>query len=164
MWQRDRVNSLLSSKYFKASVSAPRIPLELCAVQADALLSIAKILYAFLSYPVFPLVSSKLSSPDIVCANQRCFLLQICKVELPYQCLPSFHQCLQNAAFHSPAFLPCVALAFHLSCLNASGLGTGTASTTANLSSNSTSPPLPHAMHKCFSVSCLAALFPSLPQ
>lgn len=99
-----------------------------------------------------------------MCANQRCFLLQICKVELPYQCLPSFHQCLQNAAFHSPAFLPCVALAFHLSCLNASGLETGTASTTANLSSNSTSPPVPHAMHKCFSVSCLAALFPSLPQ
>lgn len=74
---------------------------------------------------IFPLVSSKLRSPDTVCADQCCFLFPICKVEPPHPCLPSFHQDLQNAAFHSPAFLPGVALASHLSCLNANGLRTG---------------------------------------
>lgn len=112
----------------------------------------------------FPLLSSNFRSSDIVCVDQCCLLFLKCKVEPPHPCLPSFHQCLQNAAFHSPAFLLCVALAFQLSCLNANGLGMGTASAADNLSSNSTSPPLCHAMHKCFSVSCLAALFPSFPQ
>lgn len=113
---------------------------------------------------IFPMVLSELRSSDIVCADQCCFLFPIYKVETPNPCLPSFHQCLQNTAFHSPAFLPCVALASHLSCLNANGLGMETASTTANLSSNSTNLPLPHAMHKCLSVSHQAVLFPSLPQ
>lgn len=111
----------------------------------------------------FPLVSSTLRSPDTVCADQHWLLFPVCK-EPPYPYLPSFHQCLQNAAFHNPAFLSCVALAFHVSCINASGLEMGTAYSIANLSSNSTRPPLPHAMHKFLFISCLTALFPSPPQ
>lgn len=141
----------------------------LCCVHADALLCPMLKFFTpfspFTSALFFPLVSSNPSSPDIVCADYCCFLFPICEVEPPHRCpllLPSMSS---DTVFHSTAFLPCVALAFHLSCsLNANGLGMGTASETVHLSSDFTYLLLLHAIRKGLSVSCLVAFFLSLPQ
>lgn len=137
-------------------------------VHADALLCpMLKLLMPFSPFTsalFFPLISSNPSSPDTVCADQCCLLFTICKVEPAHHCPLLLPSVSSGAAFHSTAFLPCMALAFRLSrSLSVNGLGTGTTSETVYLSSNSTNPPLLHAIRKCRSVSCLVAFFPSLP-
>lgn len=150
-------------------LQSPLCSICLCSVLCTCwclALPYGKILYTFpfTSALFFHLAWSNPSSPNIVSTGQCFLLFPICKEDPANHCPPLLPSVSSNTAFHSTAFLSCMAPAFGLSLsFNANSLGMGTTSEAVHLSPNSTNPLLFHAIHKCFSIYCLVALFPSLP-